>query len=79
MINQLENMMLPPNRKIVRSMENLLEIVLNLLLSIYENQQTQLFHSIMKVITVNRDYKRTSRNVNFRRRRRDKEEKELFP
>ena len=50
MITQVENMLLPPNRKLVQTLEDLIDFALKILLNIFEKQHHQLFTSIMKVI-----------------------------
>lgn len=52
MITQVENMLLPPNRKLVETLEDLIDFALKILLNIFEKQHTQLFHCIMKVLLI---------------------------
>ena len=49
MITQVENMLLPPNRKLVETLEDLIDFALKILLNIFEKQHNQLFHCIMRV------------------------------
>jgi hypothetical protein len=51
MVTQVENMLLPPNRKIVESLDDLIDFALKVLLNIFENHHNQLFTCIMKVIS----------------------------
>lgn len=50
MITQLENLLLPPNRRLVETLEDLIDFSLKILLNIFENNHNQLFTCIMKVI-----------------------------
>lgn len=46
----LENILLPPTRKMILSLEDLVELALKILLKIHYNEHSQLFTSIMEIV-----------------------------
>jgi len=46
---QVENILLPPNRKLVESLEDLITFALKIMFNIFENNHNQLFTCIKKV------------------------------
>lgn len=64
MENSLENVLLPTSRKIVMSLEDLLEYALKIFLKIHYNQPNQLFTTIMEPVNEMND-KETNSNISI--------------
>ncbi len=60
--NSLENILLPTSRKIVTSLEDLLEYALKIFLKIHNNQPNQLFSTIMEPVNEMNDRESSSDN-----------------
>jgi len=71
--NSLENILLPYSRKIVISLEDLLEYALKIFLKIYNNQPTQLFSTIMEPVNEMNDRESNSSNSIYFIKARQKE------